>query len=160
MTNRGNLLISGGIPEAESLAQVAAENLSARLARSPAYNLEEILEIEQLDKRLFPATFEISYESRETLRVLCSYSRCELRPASSIRSHRKFIGPVIVFLKKLSWPLMRFHLKETFESMQLFHSWVVYSYARQVLKLEVLQKQHLEFCESVRKEPPFPSIQG
>lgn len=135
------LLVENGVRELSGLEQRARRQLAERIESSPAYDAAEIAEITALEKSLFPRDFEISDETRETLRVLCSFSRCELRPASAIRSHRRIVGPIIVFLKKLSWPLIRFHLKDTFESMQLFHSWVVYSHARQVLKLELLERE-------------------
>jgi len=134
-------LALSGFPGVESLNVRVKNNLDVRLAGQSDLTAKEIEQVAELDKSLFPKEFEISEDSRETLRVLCSYSRCELRSGREIRSHRRFLGPLIVFLKRLSWPLIRFHLKDTFESMQLFHSWVVYSHARQVVELEELRRR-------------------
>ena len=136
----GGLFLTGnGFPGLIALNDRVEKNLEMRLQSRSDLTASEIEKVAELDKSLFPGEFEISEEARESLRVLCSYSRCELRSGRDIRSHRRFVGPVIVFLKRLSWPLIRFHLKDTFESMQLFHSWVVYSHARQVVELEQLK---------------------
>lgn len=135
-----SLLAQNGIPDLSTITERACAARAKRV-NGIDYTSEEIAEIERLDRRLFSSEFEISEEARESLRVLCTYSRCELRPSPIIRSHRKLIGPAIVFLKKLSWPLVRFHLKDTFESIELFHSSLVYSYARQVQKLEQIERK-------------------
>ncbi len=139
--NQQAFVVNNDFSRSNSLEQRALGRLEKRLREQPELTASEIVKVAELDKSLFPKDFEISEEARESLRVLCSYSRCELRSGRDIRSHRRFIGPAIVFLKRLSWPLIRFHLKDTFESMQLFHSWVVYSHARQVVELEKLRAE-------------------
>ncbi len=126
------------LDELEKRLHSAGENrLQSRIHLSRA----EVSEVSELDKSLFPKTMEIPPQATETLRLLCTWSRCELRPARAIRSHRPFIGPAIVFLKRLSWPFIRFHLKDTFESMELFHSRLVYAYASQLVEIEQLKKR-------------------
>jgi hypothetical protein len=134
-------LLRNNHPRCEELQQRAEAALGERLNGRTHYEQREIAKIEQLDKGLFPKNFEISSETEEMLRVLCTFSRCELRPAREIRSHRPYIGPLIVFLKRLSWPLIRFHLKDTFESLQFFSAKLVQSHAEQMYKLEVLKQE-------------------
>ena len=133
--------LEANFPNSSALSARVSEALNLRLSSARDYTSTEIQEVEELDKALFPKNFEISEEARETVRVLCSLSCCELRPAREIRSHRKFVGPLIVFVKRLTWPLVRFHLKDTFEAAQLFNSRLVSSHARQIYKLESLEQR-------------------
>lgn len=133
------LLVSNGFPSTDALSLRVSAALDVRTQNSPEYNAKEIEEVSTLSRYLFPKNFRIAPESIDTLRVLCSYARCELKPARAIQSHRRFVGPLIVFIKRLSWPLIRFHLKETFDSIQLFHSWAVYEYGKQTFEIEQLK---------------------
>lgn len=123
------------------IIQKIENNLSKRIDNNPNFSLEEIEKINIKTVSLCPKNFEISDETSELLRVLSNFSQCELKPVKHITSHRKYIGVIIVFLKKLTWPLVRFHLKETFESMQQFNTWTVYGLAKQIVELEMLKQQ-------------------
>ena len=126
--------------ECAELEKRIAAGLALRLS-GPDMSTDEIVKVSGRDKALFPKGFAIPAETMETFRLLCTWSRCQLRPAREIRSHRRFIGPVIVFLKRLSWPFIQFHLKDTFESMELFHSRLIYAYAAQVVETEQLKNK-------------------
>lgn len=117
--------------------------LSTRLNQNSKYTVEEVRRITDLDRSLFPKDFAVSKETSDNLRALANLSQCQLKPAREIRSHRKLLGPVIVALKKLTWPLIKVHLNDTFEGLQEFCSRMVYSHAKQILETERL-KQRLE----------------
>jgi hypothetical protein len=134
-------LLKRNTPKSAWVEAKALTSLASRVAASDDFSEEEIEQISALDRSLFLNDFQISEETQETFRVLCSFSRCELKPSRSITSHRPFVGPVIVFLKRLSWPIIRFHLKEPFESMQLFNSRLVASHAKEVCRLDRLNRQ-------------------
>lgn len=135
------LLVDNGFPGVESIAERVEKSLHSRLSAKAEYNDKEIKQVTKLSRSLFPRDFRVSDDAIDTLRVLCSYSRCELKPARAIQSHRPFIGPLIVFLKRISWPFIRFHLKETFDSIQLFHSWTVYEYGKQAFEIDRLKRR-------------------
>lgn len=134
------MIVKNGLPGLENVESSVLEALKTRIQTQADLTADEIRKVSALDKSLFPKTMEIPEEATESLRLLCTWSRCELRPAREIQSHRRFIGPVIVFLKRVSWPFIRFHLKDTFESMELFHSKLIYAHARQVFEIEQMKK--------------------
>lgn len=125
----------------QELMQKITIRLDCRIKNNANYSTLEISEISTKNSALCPSNFEISDKARELLRVLIMLSRCELKLAKHIRSHRKFIGPLIVFFKKLTWPLVHFHLKDTFESIQQFNSWTVYGLAQQIIEVEVIKQK-------------------
>ena len=135
------LLVLNGLPGVESISSRVETALQKRTTDNAEYNDKEIEQVTRLNRSLFPRDFRVSDDAIDTLRVLCSYSRCELKPARAIQSHRPFIGPLIVFLKRISWPFIRFHLKETFDSIQLFHSWTVYEYGKQAFEIDRLKRR-------------------
>ena len=116
-------------------------NLNTRITINDNFTRQEIAEISLKNSALCPKDFEINAQSHELLRVLSMFSRCELKPIKQITSHRRYLGPLIVFFKKLSWPLVRFHLKDTFESIQQFNSWTVYGLAKQTIEIEILKQK-------------------
>ncbi|MFN8392676.1 MAG: hypothetical protein U0136_20460 [Bdellovibrionota bacterium] len=137
-------LLQNNNPLSQDVEKRALAALQTRLAAGNDLTAEEVEKLSKLSKSLFPHDFSISEETQETFRVLCSFSRCELKPSRSITSHRRFIGPLIVFFKRLSWPLIRFHLKEPFESMQYFNSRLIESHAKEVCRLELVKRQLTE----------------
>ena len=120
--------------ESQRLIQEAKIKFKKRLVSNQNYTEEEVNEIKSLNTSLFGKTTRIDLELSKTFRSLAKLSQCELKPSTEIRSHRKIIGPVIVFLKKLSWPLIKAHLKNTLEGQQEFNSWTVYALAQQTKK--------------------------
>jgi hypothetical protein len=125
--------------QAEEINQRINSALSSRLSGNDAYNKEEIIKVANLDNKLMPEGFVLSSDQTEHLRALCKLSKVELKPAREITSHRKIIGPAIVFLKKLTWPLMQIHLKDTFNELSDFCSWTVKTIAEQTIEIEKLK---------------------
>jgi hypothetical protein len=134
----GILINNGPAPVALDATNLNAElekELEARLKRAGDYDRREISAIEQLDRRLFPKDFKLSTEQTNSFRALCKLSQVELKPARAITSHRKVIGPLIVLLKRLSWPIFKVHLKDTVDGLQEFCAWSVYQQAQNVTEL-------------------------
>ncbi len=104
------------------------------------YTLEEIERVTNLSRRVFPPDVDINEETLERFRALARLSQIQLRPASQIKSHRKLIGPIIVFFKKLTFPFIQVHLKQPFEGLEEFASGLVYSLAKEVVEVERLKK--------------------
>ena len=119
------------------LEQQISSTLTARLNQNQLYNLSEVDQIASYPFRLFPTDFELTEDETTKMRALCTLSQCQLRPATSITSHRRFIGPVIVFIKKLSWPFIKLHLKETLAGIQGFQSWNVKTIAGLIVSSRV-----------------------
>ncbi len=122
------------------LEEAIERKLARRLSDSLEYSFEEINRIRELDVRLFPPELELSEEQTNAFRAMASLSQCALKP-SSVRSHRKFIGPVIVALKRITWQLVKVHLLSAFDALQELFSWMVYNQARQSAQIQQLTRQ-------------------
>lgn len=127
--------LSGGPSAAEVLERRVEESLAQRVREGESYTPEEIERVAGLDHRIFPQDFELDVETTEHFRALTLLSQSELKPASQITSHRRFVGPLIVALKRLSWPLIRIHLDKVFQGIQEHQSWVTVRLARQEVAL-------------------------
>ncbi len=126
LTSPSNHLLSNW-HQLESRVNTALEE---RLVRDSHYTEKEIKKVSTLSKKLFPEGKEVDFQTCEDLRALAKLSQFELKPARSITSHRKFIGPLIVFLKRLTWPLVKIHLKESYAGQQEFNCRVVEAVSR------------------------------
>lgn len=96
--------------------------LAQRLAGNPDYTIAEIEHVGRLSKKLFPEGLDTDEKTNERLRALATTSMFEIRPARTITSHRKFLGPLIVLMKKISYPFIKIHLQESFAGQQEFNS--------------------------------------
>ena len=125
----------------KDLSERAAQNLQSRLRQHASYTAEEITEISAKDGRLFPVSFQLTADATTRFRALCQLSNIQLRPARQITSHRRYLGWFVVLVKKLTWPLVRFHLKEPFAGIQEFSSWAVTTLAKQHSELATLRPE-------------------
>lgn len=91
----------------------------------------EVREVAEYSNKLFDA--ELPPELCKEFRLLCACAVREPKPPV-IRSHRPLFGPIIVFIKKLSWRILRVLLKDTIESQQMFNRKTVRLLARSVIK--------------------------
>ena len=112
--------------------------LRARLDAHESYSRDEVEKVGKRNFRLLPEGYRISEDEEETLRALASRYRVSIRPAHAIRSHRKFIGPVIVHAKKLIWRVLDFFIKGTLEHMEDFQRVLIRSQARQMVEIRRL----------------------
>ena len=68
-----------------------------------------------------PEGISVSPERLERLRHLCQLWDVKLKPRE-ITSHRKFIGPVIIAVKKLFFPIFHAFLKDTLHQQRSFNA--------------------------------------
>ena len=129
-----------GIDLAE-LNRSLEETLRARVTASEEYTWSETKDIAALQRTLFPKCFEVESAPLERLRVLARLYRCEIQPPHAINSHRKFIGPLIVAVKKMVWPLINLHMEPCLDQLQEFHSHLLYSHALEIHRGSVLEKK-------------------
>lgn len=125
----------------KDLSDRAAANLQNRLRQHASYTNEEIAEISKKNGRLFPRDFQLSTDGTNRFRALCQLSNIQLRPSRQITSHRRYVGWLVVLVKKLTWPLVQFHLKEPFAGIQEFSSWAVTTMAKQHSELAALRQE-------------------
>ena len=117
-----------------SLSTRVEENLADRIRQASDYDQKEIKRVSSYNHRVLPEDFTLEFETGEKLRALAAFSQCELKPAREISSHRKIIGPIIVWLKRLTWPFVKVHLDQTFRAQQEFNSLMVECLADQISK--------------------------
>jgi len=134
------LLVPTGATDVSVLQAQVHERLSWRLANNDHYSLDEIEHIATLDRLLFPRSFIIDENLCNRFRRLAMFSQVGLRPARTITSHRKIVGPVIVLLKNLTWPLVKVHLQHTMDALQELHCGIVELLAQQVTDVERLKR--------------------
>ena len=100
-----------------------AGRLKARLdrkVRADEVNLDEIRRVEKLT--FLPAgKIELGGESLDKLRRLCQLWDIDLR-CQGISSHRPLIGPLIVAIKKLLYPVLKVFLKDTLQQQRDFNA--------------------------------------
>ncbi len=124
----------------QELEHQAKLNLQQRLETSESYNQKEIDSVSNFQHRLVPAGLLLEEKSLEELRALASLSRIRLKPPSQISSHRPVIGKLIVAVKKATWPLVNFHLKDTIEAMEEFSGRMVASHSKALSRIKELEE--------------------
>lgn len=94
--------------------------LSKRMEKCK-FKVEDIAYVKSLS--LFPVkdASNIDEETLERLRRLCEVWEVQFK-APKITSHRALIGPVIVFVKRLLYPLLQVFLKEPFAQQRKFNA--------------------------------------
>lgn len=94
--------------------------------QAEALNLDpkHIQDIKELSFRLVDSDLDLDSEMLNKLRMACQLWDVDLR-MNNITSHRKFIGPVIVFIKKLFAPFIKFFLKDFIRQQKDFNAAVI-----------------------------------
>jgi len=117
--------------------------LEQRLEESINYNRQEIEDVSGYKHRLITQGTLLEEKQLEDLRALSSLSRIRLKRPSEISSHRPLVGKLIVAVKKASWPLISFHIKDTIEAMEEFSSRMVASHAKALSRVKELENSKL-----------------
>ncbi len=91
--------------------------LKNRLKNTPNYNQEEIDRIISYDTSLIGKDSILDIESTEILRRLCVHSNFD-KELHVQKSHRKYIGPVIFNIKKLTARVTRVILKKQLSQIE------------------------------------------
>lgn len=85
------------------------------------YKSEDARYIEKLPVSIVGGALAVDDRVLEKLRRLCQLWDVEMKPVK-ITSHRKVIGPFIVFAKKLIFPLLKVFLKEPLRQQRDFNA--------------------------------------
>ena len=117
------------------------ETLKKRIESNASYDVDEVESITGKAHSLFPDWYVLDADTAKYMRALGALSQAQLRPARMIRSHRKFIGPLVVFLKRATWPLVKFHLTDSFKGIEEFQSWAVTAIGQLVAKNRELEEE-------------------
>lgn len=133
MKQKEDYILSAQALDASALEMEISSALAQRLQGNGHFNSSEISEISEYPFRLFPKGFVLTANETTKMRAMATLSQCQLKPAAAITSHRRFIGPCIVFIKKLSWPFIKLHLKDTLAGIQGFQSWTVKTVAELIV---------------------------
>ncbi len=70
---------------------------------------------------LIPKDLSVNAVTLEKLRRLCQLWEVDIR-VSEITSHRKYIGPVVVKVKKMLFPIIRFFMKDLIREQRDFNA--------------------------------------
>jgi len=106
-----------------SLEKLLSERVQEKVT-SKEFTREDINYIEKLNMELIKNKLDVSDATLEKLRTSCGLWFVDLKD-HEISSHRKFLGPVIVGLKKLLYPILRVLLKDTLRQQRAFNASVI-----------------------------------
>lgn len=105
------------------LAGILSEKVAA-LRREGAFTESDQMFIQKMSYSVAKSGFATSPERMELLRRLCQIYSIDVRPAQPT-SHRKLIGPVVVAVKKVIFPVIKALLGPTFKHQKDFNAVVV-----------------------------------
>jgi hypothetical protein len=114
-----SLLMTNGSWDTEALEQ-DARRLVARFIDTRDLTTDEIAYIAAVDLRATSDVSRLDNAQLEKLRRMCQLWDIQLRP-SSISSHRRFIGPVIVGFKRLLFSAIGVLLKDMIRQQREFN---------------------------------------
>ncbi len=97
-----------------------AKKVDARI-EAGVYARSDVEYLARIDRSLVQGTLSINETKLEKLRKLCQLWEIDLKPVE-ISSHRKFIGPIIVGIKKLLFPIVRVLFKNTLKQQRDFNA--------------------------------------
>ncbi len=100
---------------------------------------DELKSIKKKDLALFPKDFLLDEEKTNTYRALCTLSQSEASRGSAISSHRKYIGPIIVFFKKALNRVIEAQLKNQFLGIEACMSRLITNQAKLEVELKLSQ---------------------
>lgn len=102
------------------LSSKVESRIAARLA-AKEFRADEVEYVRTADFCPVRGTLSVSEKELNTLRRLCQAWEIELRPGK-ITSHRPLIGPIIVAVKKLVFPLVQVFMKDLVKQQKDFNS--------------------------------------
>lgn len=109
--------------DCQSLAEELTLRKDQRIGKG-VFNQQDVLNIRNRPLDFLSKNLELSPERLEMMRRLCQLWDVDVRPAM-ITSHRKIIGPIVVRMKKLLFPLVRFFLKDLIREQRAFNAAVI-----------------------------------
>lgn len=106
---------------------VDEEKLIARLhARMDnTYTQDEIESVVNYDSRIFKKELNLTQKDVDLLKHLINISQVKISVPKSIVSHRKYLGPVIVFFKKIVYRLVGYCISPTLKIQSDFNTTLI-----------------------------------
>ena len=101
-----------------------ADSLSNDVAnkiREGKFAQKDVEYLSRLDRSVVTGTLSVRNDRLEILRKLCQLWEIEVTPPK-ITSHRKVVGPIIVFGKRLLFPILKMLLKDTIRKQRDFNA--------------------------------------
>lgn len=124
--------------EATVLSQELEQQVAGRIAAG-VFAAEDVKVVAAISPGALKERLHVTAERLEALRQLCQVWDVDLR-VSQISSHRKFFGPLIVWSKRLVYPVLKIFLKDTLRQQRDFNGRVVTLLAELSSELERTQK--------------------
>jgi len=124
----------------QEVSKAVKNSLKERFASSSDYNPEEVKTVSESKHSFFPEGFEIEREFSDEIRALCSASQFQKRKIK-ISSHRKYIGPVIVFVKKIIWKFLDSQLSSKFKEIEKFNTLSTIAQIKSEIKFQELKNK-------------------
>ncbi len=106
--------------EETQLAREIGDAVKAKIAAG-AISEPKMRYVEKVSLALVSGTLNASEKDLEKLRRLCQLWDVDIR-VGNISSHRKFIGPIIVAIKRVLFPLVKVLLKDFLEQQREFNA--------------------------------------
>lgn len=100
---------------------------SRQISSSASYTSEEVGRVSAASRKLVSAGKTLPNDLLESIRAAATLANSELRPNPDFTSHRPLIGGLIVAIKKLTWPLVRFHLHRHFDNQSELNRRMLYN---------------------------------
>ena len=113
------------VPNSDSSAfEAAIERSLDQRIQSGTFSIQDVKNIRDRELDLIPKDLELNNELLLKLRRLCQLWQVDIRTAE-ISSHRPIIGPIIVGVKKVLFPMIRFALKDLIREQRDFNAEVI-----------------------------------
>jgi hypothetical protein len=123
-----SLTIEIGGETKDDLIRQTAQALDSRQASSGnSYTAEEVQRVSSVTRKLVSQGTDLPIDLLESIRAAATLANSDLRPNPDFSSHRPIIGWIIVAVKKLTWPLIRFHLHRHFDNQSELNRRLLYT---------------------------------
>ncbi|MCO6430201.1 MAG: hypothetical protein J5J00_05020 [Deltaproteobacteria bacterium] len=107
----------------EELSRRCQEGMHLRFAENE-YTAKDVEYIQNLQLRVSRASSNLSNKEVEHLRRLCQLWDVNLK-CPPLTSHRPIVGPIIVTVKRLFFPVVRLFMRESFKQQREFNANVI-----------------------------------
>lgn len=105
---------------------------------------EELENIKNKSTTLFPKDWILDKNTTDTFRALCTLSQSGLVNTHKVSSHRKIIGPIIVFFKKILLKIIDSQMKNTLNGISSCFTHIISNQAKLEVELKEIRKKTLE----------------
>lgn len=104
-----------------SLLEESLRSLIDELIAKKRFSKTDVQNIRSRELDLIRQDLTVSDRHLEKLRSLCQLWEIDISDAE-IKSHRRFLGPIIVRVKKLLFPIVRFFIKDLIREQRAFNA--------------------------------------